>query len=133
MSEHAKKQEPKSAPPPPADDATKRAFEGAAPMAAQEIGEQLETLAKNANSALNGFSDAVGLTEKVEKNPYAMVAAALGVGYVVGGGLFTPTTARLIKMGMKLASVPLVRDQLLDAAEHALETFVEQAKKRTQD
>lgn len=131
MSAHAKKQEAKAPEPAPVNEgASKRAFEGAAPIAAQEIGEQLMDLAKNANSALNGLSDAIGLTEKVEKNPYGMIAAALGVGYVVGGGLFTPTTARLVRMGMKLASVPMVRDRLLDVAESALDGFLDQTKKR---
>lgn len=83
--------------------------------------EAVIDLAKNANSAINGVSDAIGLTEKVEKAPYAMVGAALGLGYVVGGGLFTPTTARLVRMGMKLASIPAVRDRLLDVAEAAID------------
>ncbi len=85
------------------------------------ITETVVDLAKEANSALNGVADAVGLTEKVTQAPYAMVAAALGAGYVVGGGLFTPTTSRLIRLGMKLAAIPAVRDRLLDVAEAAID------------
>ncbi|MEW5737317.1 MAG: hypothetical protein AB1938_00235 [Myxococcota bacterium] len=107
-----------------ADTSTSRAAKGAAPMVAQELGEQLRELASNANSALNGVSDAVGLTEKVEKNPYGMVAAALGIGYVLGGGLFTPTTMRILKMGSRLAAIPAVRDRLLDVAEAAVDGLV---------
>lgn len=83
----------------------------------EPILEKAQELAQDANSALNGVADAVGLTEKVEKNPYAMVGAALGIGYVVGGGLLTPTTMRLLKLGIKLAAVPPVREKLLDVAE----------------
>lgn len=90
--------------------------------------EAVIDLAKNANSAINGVSDAIGLTEKVEKAPYAMVAAALGVGYVVGGGLFTPTTARLVRMGMKLAAIPAVRNRLLDVAEAAIDQVAANAR-----
>lgn len=93
------------------------------------IADTVVELAKDANSALNGVSDAVGLTEQVEKAPYAMVAAALGVGYVVGGGLFTPTTTRLLRLGMKLASIPQVRDRLLDVAEAAIDGVLANAKK----
>lgn len=100
---------------------TKQILEGAAPMAAQEIGEQVTEALQNANSAINGVADAVGLTEQVDKSPYAMVAAALGVGYVLGGGLFTPTTLRVLRLGMKLASIPAVRDRLLDVAESAVD------------
>ena len=92
--------------------------------------ETVKALARDANSALNGLSDAVGLTEHVEKAPYAMIGAALGVGYIVGGGLFTPTTARLIRMGMKLAAIPQVRDRLLDVAEAAIDGVMANAAKK---
>lgn len=102
-------------------DEAKRMFEGAAPLAGQELLEGAQQLAKNANDALNGLADAAGLTPKVQQNPYGMVAAALGVGYVVGGGLFTPTTARLLRLAMKFAAIPLVRDRMLDLAESAVD------------
>jgi hypothetical protein len=87
-------------------------------------------LAKDANSALNGMADAVGLTDNVERAPYAMIGAALGVGYVVGGGLFTPLTTRLIRMGMKLAAIPQVRDRLLDVAESAIDGVLHNAARK---
>jgi hypothetical protein len=111
----------------------KQILEGAAPMAAQEIGEQVAEVLQNANSAINGVADAVGLSEKVEKAPYGMVAAALGVGYVLGGGLFTPTTFRLLRLGMKLASIPAVRDKLLDVAEAAVDGVLEKQQQTNED
>ncbi len=95
--------------------------------------EQAKELAKDTNSALNGVADAVGLTEKVEKNPYGLVAAALGIGYVVGGGLLTPTTARLLRLGMKLASVPIVQDKLLEVAETVLDSMLAQDKAKSDE
>ncbi len=88
----------------------------------------VKRIARDANDAINGVADSVGLTEKVEKNPYAMVAAALGLGYVVGGGLLTPTTMRLVRLGLKVASVGPVKNKLLDAAERFVEDLVEQKK-----
>lgn len=110
------------------DDATGRAEKGAAPLASQELLEQLEALAKNANSALNGLSDGLGLTQKVAQSPYGALGAALGVGYVLGGGLFTPTTMRLLRMGAKLAAIPIVQDRLLDLAEAAVDAVVASAQ-----
>ncbi len=107
----------------------KQVLEGAAPMVAQELGEQVTEAIHNANSALNGVADAVGLTEKVEKSPYGMVAAALGVGYVLGGGLFTPTTMRVLRIATKLASIPAVRSKLLDVAEAAVDGVLASHKK----
>ncbi|MBX7117016.1 MAG: hypothetical protein K1X64_22035 [Myxococcaceae bacterium] len=67
------------------------------------------------------WSEVLGVKERVEKNPYGMVAAAFGVGYVLGGGLFTPTTARVVGLGVKLASVPVIREALLGMAEAAVD------------
>lgn len=107
----------------------KQVLEGAAPIAAAELGEQVTEVLQNANSALNGVADAVGLSQKVEQSPYGMVAAALGVGYVLGGGLFTPTTMRVLRLGMKLASIPAVKSKLLDVAEAAVDGVLASQKK----
>ena len=49
----------------------------------------------------------------MKRNPYGTVAAALGIGYVLGGGLFTPLTARIVRLGlrigMRLAVLPLLK------------------------
>jgi hypothetical protein len=95
---------------------------------ANPVVEQVQEVLHTANSTLNGLADAAGLTPKVEASPYAMVAAAVGVGYVLGGGLFTPTTLRLVRLGMKLASIPAVRDRLLDVAESAVDGVLKNAE-----
>jgi hypothetical protein len=107
---------------------TSRFLEGAAPLLADEVKEQVQKLAQDANAALNGMSDAAGLTPMVQESPYGMLGAALGVGYVLGGGLFTPTTMRILSLGAKLASVPMVRDQLLDVAESVVDGLLEKTK-----
>lgn len=100
------------------------------PTMPPQVMETVTELAKDANSALNGLSDAVGLTDNVEKAPYAMIGAALGVGYIVGGGLFTPMTGRLLRLGMKLAAIPQVRDRLLDVAEAAIDGVLANSKNK---
>lgn len=99
-------------------------------QAAEEprFAERAKALAQDANSALNGVADAVGLTEHVERSPYLSIAAAVGVGYVVGGGLFTGTTVRLLRLGLKIAAVPMVQDQLLDLAETVIDQVLASAK-----
>jgi hypothetical protein len=58
---------------------------------------------------------------RVKRNPYGMVAAAVGVGYVLGGGFFSPLTARLfrlgLRMGIRLAAIPFLENEIRGFAE----------------
>ena len=67
-------------------------------------------------SALSGSVDnltqALDLRGRVERNPIGMMFAAMGVGYVLGGGLFSPTTARLLRIGVRLALLPIIKSQI---------------------
>jgi hypothetical protein len=57
------------------------------------------------------------------RHPYAMVAGAVGLGFVLGGGLFTRLTARIVGAGLRVAAVsmmPLLEKELLGAARRAL-------------
>jgi hypothetical protein len=86
-----------------------------------------------AKASGQGLMEAVDLQGRVEKNPYGMVAAALGIGYLFGGGLFTPMTARLFRLGIKVAAVPLVRDELMSFAESAIDGVLDRARKLNQN
>ncbi|QDG53160.1 hypothetical protein FIV42_21155 [Persicimonas caeni] len=50
--------------------------------------------------------------EYYQENPYAVLAAAAGVGYVLGGGLFSPFTKRILKVAMKGMLIPLASSQI---------------------
>ncbi len=41
------------------------------------------------------FREGFDLRGRVERNPYGMMAGALAVGYVMGGGIFTRLTERI--------------------------------------
>lgn len=75
-----------------------------------------------------GVVEALDISGRVQRHPYGMVAAALGLGYVLGGGLFTRTTARVLRLGVKVAAIPLVRDQLLQLAETSVDAVLERSK-----
>jgi hypothetical protein len=45
---------------------------------------------------------ALDVAAMVEAHPVATLATALGLGYTLGGGLFTGFTARLLRLGLKL-------------------------------
>lgn len=88
-----------------------------------QIGSEAQQLWSNARSAVSDLGQTLDLKGRVERNPYGMMAAALGVGYVLGGGLFTPLTARILKLGVRLAMLPFVKDELLGMAEAALKGY----------
>ena len=57
------------------------------------------------------------LRERVEEHPLKTLGMAVAAGYIVGGGLFTALTGRLLfgglRIGVRLAALPLVRDEML--------------------
>ncbi|HEY5678094.1 MAG TPA: hypothetical protein VIR81_14970, partial [Myxococcales bacterium] len=56
------------------------------------------------------------LRGRVDRNPIGMVLAAAGIGYFLGGGLFSPVTGKLVKIGLRVALIPLVKSQLANLA-----------------
>ena len=59
--------------------------------------------------------EALDIEGRVERNPYGMLAGALGVGFVLGGGIFTRLGARIVGTGVRvglMAALPLFQKQL---------------------
>jgi len=63
------------------------------------------------------------LKARFEQHPYGALATAIGVGYVLGGGFFTPLTERIAKFavraGIRAALVPCLTEQLAKLAKPA--------------
>jgi len=88
-----------------------------------QIGTDAQQVLSDARGAVADLSSTLDIKGRVQRNPYATLAIAAGVGYVLGGGLFTGLTARIVRLGIKLAAVPLVKDELLGFAESAMSGF----------
>ena len=56
------------------------------------------------------------LNGHLSRHPYGTVAAALGIGYLLGGGLFTPLTSRLVRLGLRIgiraALLPILKAEI---------------------
>jgi len=87
------------------------------------LNESAHQLLEEARSTFEDLGSAIDLRGRVQRHPYAMVAAALGVGYVLGGGLFSRLTFRVLGVGIRVAAIPLVKHQILDLAEAAVSGF----------
>ncbi|MHB8872364.1 MAG: hypothetical protein ACYC8T_01635 [Myxococcaceae bacterium] len=94
----------------------------------EHLGQSAQHLYSDARGAATDLGDLLDLKGRVQRNPYAMLAAAAGVGYVLGGGLFTPLTGRMVRLGFRLAALPFVKDELVSMAEAAVDGFIAGAK-----
>jgi ElaB/YqjD/DUF883 family membrane-anchored ribosome-binding protein len=85
---------------------------------ASETAHQAWEATRHAVSDLRGTLDIDG---RVHRNPYGTIAAALGIGYVLGGGLFSPLTGRVVglglRIGLRLAVLPLLKRELSELAQ----------------
>ncbi len=59
----------------------------------------------NGESTLQQLRDVLDIRGRMERNPYGMVAGALGVGFVLGGGLFSRLTDRLAGTALRIGLV----------------------------
>jgi hypothetical protein len=79
---------------------------------AKRMAEEARAFKEAVASQADSLTRAIDLRGRVQRHPIGMVAAAIGIGYVLGGGLFSPLTGRLVRVGVRLALIPLVKSQL---------------------
>jgi ElaB/YqjD/DUF883 family membrane-anchored ribosome-binding protein len=76
------------------------------------------------------------LRDRVEERPWQTLGLAVGAGYLLGGGLFTALTGRLlfggVRIGLRLAAIPLVREELLGFVENIRDTGRGETERRQQ-
>ena len=96
---------------------TTRAVPPRKPPADAHMGA-LELVAKRSSEArerLGTWADT--LAQEAREHPIRTVAVALGVGFVLGGGLFSRLTARIVgtgvRIGLRMAAVPLMAQGLV--------------------
>jgi hypothetical protein len=71
---------------------------------------------QNLGDASFGFWESLDIKGRVKRNPYGLVAGALGLGFVLGGGLFTRISATILGAGLRLgllAALPVLEKKLL--------------------
>lgn len=67
----------------------------------ERVREDLNKLAETARQAMQGWRDL--LRERLEQQPYATLAVAAGLGYVLGGGLPTSLLRAVVGFGGRMA------------------------------
>jgi hypothetical protein len=89
--------------------------------AVDRVGDTAQQAWSRTRDAVDDIKGSLDLQGRVDRHPYGTVAAALGIGYVLGGGLFSPLTARVIglglRIGLRLAAIPVLRDEVFGFVE----------------
>lgn len=94
----------------------------------RSFGQRVDKVSDSAQQAWTRTRDAItdmkgtlDIDGRVSRSPYGTMAAALGIGYVLGGGIFSPLTARIlglgVRIGLRLAVLPMLKDELAGLAE----------------
>jgi hypothetical protein len=80
----------------------------------KQVSASIQSLASK--ETVDELRELLSLSRRMDQHPYRTLAAALGTGYILGGGLFSPVTRRLVgaglKIGLRVAAVPLLKEQI---------------------
>lgn len=85
-----------------------------------EIGNSAQRLVSESRDLVTDVAATLDLRGRLERHPYQTLLIAAGVGYVLGGGLFTSLTASLLRTGLRVVALPVVKTQISALAEAAL-------------
>jgi hypothetical protein len=89
----------------------------------EHIGSTAQQVLTEARDVVSDLKQTVDLRRRMDEHPYAMLAAAAAVGYVLGGGLLTSLTGTFIRLGLKVAALPLIKEELWNLAGSAVSGF----------
>ncbi|HTU61683.1 MAG TPA: DUF883 C-terminal domain-containing protein [Polyangiales bacterium] len=81
------------------------------------VTESADLAIQSVGTLYNALDTAV--SKQVRENPYATLAAAAGVGFILGGGLRSPFGQLLVRVGVRAFGPPLVTAALHGAVERA--------------
>ena len=86
----------------------------------EQINQSAHELWSEAQGAVHQLKETLDLSGRVDRHPYGMLLAAVGVGYLLGGGLFSRLTGGLVRIGIRVAALPIVKEELINLAKSAL-------------
>ena len=99
----------------------------------ERVGHTAEQVWDRTRDSVTDLGEALDIKGRVDRHPYGTVAAAIGIGYVLGGGLFTPLTGRIVRLGlrigMRLAVLPMLKQEVAELIETIEDEEVGKSKK----
>jgi hypothetical protein len=83
-----------------------------------------DALLKRAVNQIERIADETGLASQVRNNPLLAVGVAVGVGFVLGGGVGGRSLGRLLTLASKAAQTPWLQNKLMDFAEQGIDSWL---------
>lgn len=77
-----------------------------------QISHSAEAILQESKSLVSDIAHDLDIPGQIDRHPYRTLAIAAGIGFVLGGGLFSSLTASLFRTGLKVAALPLIQSQL---------------------
>ena len=88
------------------------------------ICEAAQTTWRGGRATMRECKAALDINGRVERSPYSMMTAAVGAGYVLGGGILSPLTAQIVaaglRIGLRIAAIPMIQREMFACAESAI-------------
>jgi hypothetical protein len=81
---------------------------------ARAVGEELGGLASAIGGVATAVQSKLDVERRLKEEPLKTLLIAAGVGYLAGGGVFTSTTARLLRVGARLWLIPAINRKLVN-------------------
>lgn len=85
---------------------------------ARAIGDEVSGMAEAVSGLAAGVKGRVNIGERMAAEPLKTLLIAAGVGYIAGGGLFTPATGAMLRVASRLWLLPVLKNQLIARQEY---------------
>ena len=84
---------------------------------ARGVGEEVGGIAEAVGGVVQTTKQKIDFDRRMREEPLKTLLIAAGIGYIAGGGFFTPFTGRMLRLGARLWLIPAVRNQLISKQE----------------
>ena len=84
---------------------------------ARAVGSEVSGLVEAVGSVAQGAKQAINLEQRIKDSPAKTLLIAAGIGYIAGGGFFTPFTGAMLRLGTRLWLLPTIRNTILNSTQ----------------